>query len=494
MEPSGVAVTYGELAGCSNRAAQLFRSLGLRAGDGIAVCMENHARYLEVCWAAHNAGLYYTPISSRLRASEVAHVILDSGAGVLIMSKALAGIAAGLPGEVLERLRCYMLDGTIDQFASYEAAIAAWPDASLPDEVQGAAMVYSSGTTGVPKGVKPALPGLRPEEPAVLAAKLVELYCFGADTVYLSTAPLYHAAPLKFSMAVLAAGGTCVILEKFDPEGALRCIAEHGVTHSQWVPTMFIRMLRLPEAIRRHYDLSTHRLAIHAAAPCPVVVKEQMLAWWGPIVHEYYGGSESIGMCAITPQEWLGHKGSVGRAVRGELHILSDEGVELPPNHTGTVYFANGSQFQYHNDPEKTARAHNDRGWATFGDIGHVDEEGYLYLTDRRDYVIISGGVNIYPQEAENLLSLHAKVADVAVFGVPNDEFGEEVKAVVLPRSMDDAGPALAQELIEHCKRHLSSIKCPRSIDFASDLPREPTGKLLKRLIRERYWTEHRRG
>ena len=255
------------------------------------------------------------------------------------------------------------------------------------------------------------------------------------------------------------AGGTSIVLEKFDPEGALRCIAEHGVTHSQWVPTMFIRMLRLPEATRNRYTLTTHRLAIHAAAPCPVDVKEQMLAWWGPIVHEYYGGSESIGMCAITPEEWLWHKGSVGRAVRGELHILDEQGTELPPHHTGTVYFANGGQFLYHNDPAKTARAHNDKGWATFGDIGHVDEEGYLYLTDRRDYVINSGGVNIHPQEAENLLCLHEKVADVAVFGVPNEEFGEEVKAVVVPRSMDDAGPSLATG----ADRALQTPPCPAS-------------------------------
>jgi acyl-CoA synthetase (AMP-forming)/AMP-acid ligase II len=353
-------------------------------------------------------------------------------------------------------------------------------------------MVYSSGTTGAPKGVKPGLPGLRPDQPAALVTKLIELYRFGDDTVYLSTAPLYHTAPLKFSMTVLAAGGTLIVLEKFDPELALRSIAAHGVTHSQWVPTMFIRLLRLPESTRNRYDVSTHSVAIHAAAPCPVGVKEQMLAWWGPIVYEYYGGSESIGMCAIEPQEWLQHKGSVGRAVRGELHIVGEDGIELPPHCTGTVFFANGGQFQYHNDAEKTARAHNEQGWATFGDIGHVDEEGYLYLTDRRDYVINSGGVNVYPQEAENLLCLHAKVADVAVFGIPNDEFGEEVKAVVVPRSMDDAGSALEQELIEHCKRHLSSIKCPRTIDFAADLPREPTGKLLKRQIRARYWPERR--
>jgi long-chain acyl-CoA synthetase len=489
MHPSGAAVTYVELAERANRAAQLFRSLGLRPGDGIAICMENHPRYLELCWAAHNAGLYYTPISSRLRPGETAYIVRDSGARVLIVSAALAATAAGLPGDLLAQLRCYMVDSTIEGFASYEAAIATRPDAPLPDEIQGAAMVYSSGTTGAPKGVKPALPGLRPDEPAPLAKKLIELYGFGADTVYLSTAPLYHTAPLKFSLAALAAGGTVIVMEKFDAEGGLRCIQQYGVTHSQWVPTMFIRMLRLPEVTRGRYDLVTHKLAIHAAAPCPVDVKEQMLEWWGPIVHEYYGGSESIGMCAIGPQEWLRHKGSVGKAVRGELHVIDERGDELPPYATGTVYFANGGQFEYHNDPAKTVRAHNDRGWATFGDIGHVDDEGYLYLTDRRDYVINSGGVNIYPQEAENLLCLHDKVADVAVFGVPNEEFGEEVKAVVVPRSMDEAGPALAQELIDHCKLHLSSIKCPRSIDFVSDLPREPTGKLVKRQIRAKYWT-----
>jgi long-chain acyl-CoA synthetase len=488
MAPSGTTVTYAELAERSNRAAQLFRSLGLKAGDGVALCMENHVRYFEICWAAHNAGLYYTPVSSRLHAEEVAYIVRDCGARVLIVSAALRAALVSLPRLLGEGIRCYMVGGTAPGYASYEVETAGMSTEPGSDETQGVAMVYSSGTTGHPKGVKPALPNLRVDEPAALPARLIQLYGFDANTIYLSPAPLYHTAPLKFNMTVLAAGGTCIILEKFDAQLATTSIGRYRVTHSQWVPTMFIRMLRLPAEIQALYEGSTHRIAIHAAAPCPVDVKMSMLQWWGPIIHEYYSGSESIGMCAIGPEEWMRHQGSVGKAVRGELHILGEDGRELPPQQTGLVFFANGGELQYHNDPVKTARAHNEKGWATIGDIGHVDEDGYLYLTDRRDYVINSGGVNIYPQEAENLLSTHPKILDVAVFGIPNAEFGEEVKAVAVLRVPAEAGAALEQELIGYCRQHLSSIKCPKSIDFASDLPREPTGKLLKKRIRDRYW------
>jgi long-chain acyl-CoA synthetase len=488
MVPSGVRVTYRELAERSNRTAHLFRSLGLKAGDGIALCMENHARYFEICWAAHNVGLYYTPISSRLHADEVAYIVRDSGVRVLIISAAMYALHATLPSLLGPEIHRYMVDGVERGFASYEAAIGAMPASPCSGETQGAAMVYSSGTTGHPKGVKPALPGLAIDEPAALPTRLVQLYGFDSNSIYLSPAPLYHTAPLKFNMTVLAAGGTSVILEKFDAERAMRLIGEYGVTHSQWVPTMFIRMLRLPDAVRAAYDGSTHRIAIHSAAPCPVDVKRAMLQWWGPIVYEYYSGSESIGMCAIGPEDWMRHPGSVGRAVRGELHILSEDGGELPPNQSGVVFFANGGPLAYHNDAAKTARAHNDKGWATIGDIGHVDADGYLYLTDRRDYVINSGGVNIYPQEAENLLSTHPKVLDVAVFGIPNAEFGEEVKAVAVLRSPAGAGALLEKELIDYCRQHLSPIKCPRSIDFVAELPREPTGKLVKKRLRDPYW------
>jgi acyl-CoA synthetase (AMP-forming)/AMP-acid ligase II len=488
MVPSGTAVTYAQLTERSNRGAQLFRSLGLEAGDGIALCMENHPGFFDVCWAAHNAGLYYTPVSSRLHAEEAAYIIRDCGARVLVVSAAMCKALSSLPALLGGGVRCFTFGAAVPGFESYDSAIAGVPAGPLASETQGIAMVYSSGTTGHPKGIKAPLPNLRVDEPAALPTRLIELYGFDAGTVYFSPAPLYHAAPLKYNMTVMAAGGTCIIMEKFDAELAVDSIGRHRVTHSQWVPTMFIRLLGLPDEVRARYDGSSHRFAIHAAAPCPVDVKLAMLEWWGPIVYEYYSGSESIGMCAIGPQEWLRHRGSVGKAVRGDLHIVAEDGRELPPGETGLVYFANCGVLRYHNDPAKTARAHNDRGWATIGDIGHVDEEGYLYLTDRRDYVINSGGVNIYPQEAENLLSVHPKILDVAVFGIPNREFGEEVKAVAVLRVPEQAGAALEQELIGYCRQHLSPIKCPKSVDFAAELPREPTGKLVKKRIRDTYW------
>jgi acyl-CoA synthetase (AMP-forming)/AMP-acid ligase II len=499
MAGSGERVSFATLVANTNRAAQLLRSLGLKAGDCIAICMENNSRYFELCWAAHNAGLYYTPISSRLKSSEVAYIVADCGARVLFASSSLREVAVAALQAQRNTVAGFMICGASTDsagagFTSYEQALALLP-AAPPGElthesVQGTTMMYSSGTTGAPKGIKPPLSELPVEQLAALPLRLRELYGFDAGTVYLSPAPLYHAAPLKFCLAVLAAGGTVVVMEKFDAEHALRCIQEHRITHSQWVPTMFSRLLKLPDEVRQRYKLSSQRLAIHSAAPCSIEIKEQMLQWWGPIVHEYYSGSESIGMCAIGPEEWLLRKGSVGKAARGIPHVLGESGEELPPGSTGLIYFETATTLRYHNDPQKTARAHNDKGWATMGDVGYIDADGYIYLTDRRDFVIISGGVNIYPQEGEAVLAAHPSVSDVAMFGVPNEDFGEEVKAVVVPQQLADAGPGLEKELIDFCRGRLSSIKCPRTIDFVSELPREPTGKLLKKQLRQRYWDE----
>ena len=489
MAGTGETVTYAELDRRSNQLAHLFRSRGLRRGDSVAVFMENNARYFEVTWAAQRAGLYYTAISSRLTPGEVAYILEDCGAKALVTSKSKADVAAvavaAVPG-VETRLVCL---GTADGFEPYEEVRDAQPAGPIADEAEGQDMLYSSGTTGQPKGVKVPLP---PEGPMGTAPGVymlaVGLYGLTADSVYLSPAPLYHAAPLRFTMSWMRAGATVIVMEHFDPLEYLQLVERYRVTHSQVVPTMFVRMLKLDEETRKAIDVSSLQVVIHAAAPCPVPVKRQMIEWWGPVIYEYYAGTEGNGFTAITSEEWLAHPGSVGRAILGTVHIVGEDGEEVPTGEPGTVFFESGSPFEYHNDPEKTAASRNDKGWSTLGDVGHVDEEGYLYLTDRKAYMIISGGVNIYPQEAENLLVTHPKVMDVAVFGVPNEEMGEEVKAVVQPVDMADAGPALERELIEYCKASLASFKCPRSVDFEAELPRHPTGKLYKRLLRDRYW------
>ena len=450
-------------------------------GDRVAIWMENVPSFFEICWAATNAGLLFVPVSARLKTDEAAYIVRDCDAKLVIASVGLAH--EDLVTQLAGATPVLVVGGP----STYEAAVADMPITPIADEVRGMPMVYSSGTTGRPKGIAPVFDSAPIGEPPAVAAALYRLYGFDEETVYLSPAPLYHTAPLKFVLAVQAAGGTVVVMEKFDPAAALAAIERYRVTHSQWVPTMFVRMLALPDGDKA-CDLSSHRLAIHSAAPCPIEIKERMLTWWGPIIHEYYGGSESVGMCAIGPAEWLAKKGSVGRASRGTVHVLDEEGRALGPNQTGLVHFEGGSKFAYHKDDAKTARSITRDGWGTFGDIGHVDEDGYVFLTDRRDYVIISGGVNIYPQEAENILAAHPKVEDVAVFGVPNAEYGEEVKAVVSPRAPAEAGPALAAELIAHCRSRLATNKCPRTIDFEADMPREPNGKLLKRKLKARYW------
>jgi acyl-CoA synthetase (AMP-forming)/AMP-acid ligase II len=487
MADSGDRVTFGELEATSNQGARLFRQQGLRPGDHIAIMLENHPRFLQICWAAQRAGLYYTAISWRLQREEVEYIVNNCEARVFITSAARRDLALSLAGRIPKVERCYMVDGVCAGFDSWEHAIAAMPMQPIDDQTEGAAMLYSSGTTGYPKGIKRPLSGVAFGEANALPV-MTTLYGAGADSIYLSPAPLYHAAPLGFSMACLRNGIQVVVMEHFDAERALACIETYRITHSQWVPTMFVRMLKLPGELRTKYDLSSLECAIHAAAPCPIPVKEQMIEWWGLVLYEYYAGTEGNGFVQLNSQEWLAHKGSVGRALNCTVHICDDDGNELPVGEPGTIYFGGGAAFEYYKDPNKTAQSRHPQGWSTLGDVGYLDAEGYVYLTDRKHFMIISGGVNIYPQEAENLLITHPKVYDVAVFGVPSEDFGEEVKAVVQPVDMRDAGPQLEQELIEFCRGHLSHIKCPRSIDFDAELPRHPTGKLYKRLVKDRYW------
>jgi len=493
MAASGETVTYEQLNARSCQTSQLFRSMGLQIGDHIALLMENNARFLEICIGAARSGLFYTAISSRLTAPEAAYIIKDCGAKLFISSVAKGAVAAELLSDMSAVQTKLMVDGTIDGGDSYEALRDQMPEAAIADEAAGVDMLYSSGTTGKPKGVKIPLPTMKVgEEVGSMSMLSKGLYGFGREMIYLSPAPLYHAAPLRYNLATLLFGGTTVVMEDFNEEEALRLIEKHQITHSQWVPTMFVKMLKLPEDVRSKYDMSSLHFAIHAAAPCPIEIKEKMIDWWGPVIFEYYAGSEGNGFCAINSEEWLAHKGSVGKSILGVVHICDDEGEELPVGEAGTIYFADGPQFEYYNDPDKTKESKHAKGWTTLGDVGRVDEDGFLYLTDRKAFMIISGGVNIYPQEAENRLIMHPRVADVAVFGVPNEDFGEEVKAVVQPMDWADAGPELAEELMAFCQQGLTKIKCPRSVDFDKELPRHPTGKLYKRLLRDKYWADHK--
>ena len=488
MAGSGEVLTYAELDERATRLANVLASLGLEPGDHVAFCIENQIRFLEVAWGCHYAGLYYTAASTRLTPDELSYIVDDCGAKVLIASHALADLAAGTIDATPKVTARLMLDGTVEGFDAYEAAVDAASPEPREKRQEGVDMLYSSGTTGKPKGVQVPLPGTELGTKPALSMVAEGLFAYSDQMRYLNPAPLYHAAPLRFTMGVHRVGGTAVIMEKFDPAGALALIEEHRTTHSQWVPTMFIRMLKLPDEERAAHDVSSMEVMFHAAAPCPVEVKRRIIEWFGPIVHEYYAGTEGNGFVYCDSAGWLAHPGTVGQNLLGTLHITDDDGKELPAGEPGTIWFEGGATFEYHNDPEKTAGSRHPEGWTTLGDVGRLDEDGFLYLTDRKAYMIITGGVNVYPQEAENALALHPKVADVAVFGVPNEDFGEEVKAVVQPLDMDDAGPELAAELISYCRDRLADVKCPRSVDFRPELPRHPTGKLYKRLLKDEYW------
>ena len=492
MARSGETIAYREFEARANRLAHLLRAIGLKRLDHYAIFMENHPRYVECCAAGERSGLYYTAVNSYLTAPEVAYIVNNSLSRVLITSEAKRVIAlqafADCPGVEI----CLIVDGPGEgsRVRNLGEAAAEFPAGPIADESLGGAMLYSSGTTGRPKGVLRPLPDQPPEEPLSALAARLNVWRFREGQIYLSPAPLYHSAPLAGVGGTIRRGGTVVVMERFDPEAFLALVEKHRVTHAQLVPTMFSRMLKLPEAVRRAYDLSSLEVAIHAAAPCPAPVKRAMIEWWGPIILEYYSATEAMGMTVCDSAEWLAHPGTVGKSAFGELHVLDDEMREVPAGETGKIWFRTASPFEYFNDPVRTAEVNSpDRTMSTLGDIGHVDEEGYLYLTDRASFMIISGGVNIYPQECENLLVTHPKVADAAVFGVPNEEMGEEVKAVVELMPGVAPGAETEAELIAFCRERLAHLKCPRSIDFEAELPRLPTGKLYKAPLRERYWT-----
>lgn len=490
MVPHGEVVTYRQLDERSNRLAHLLRGRGLRRGDHIAILLENHPRYFEVIWAAFRSGLYVTPINSHLGGEEAGYVIEDCGARALVTSVRLAQLVADI-GPYLARVETLLaVDGHVDGFERYEEALEIHPSTPIDDESDGAWMLYSSGTTGRPKGIKTALRSDPPGTATGLELLLRGLYGIDQDSRYLCPAPLYHAAPLGWSVAAQRMGCSVVVMERFDAEDALSAIDRYGITHAQFVPTHFIRMLKLPEESRRAHDHSSLQVVVHAAAPCPVEVKRAMLQWWGPIIYEYYAGSEGTGFCAAGPEEWMAHPGTVGKPILGTVHILEADGLEVERGETGQIWFESNLAFEYHNDPAKTAAAFNDRGWSTLGDIGYVDKDGFVFLTDRASDMIISGGVNIYPREVENLILTHPGVADVAVIGVPDDDLGEAVKAVVQPAVGTIGDVVLAADLIAYCRRNLAGFKCPRTIDFDNELPRLQTGKLLKRVIRERYADE----
>lgn len=489
---SGERLSYGELNARSNQLAQLLWNQGLRPNDHLAIFMENNLRFFEVVWAALRSGLYLTTINRYLTTEEAGYILDNCEARALVTSWHLQEVAQPLHQYAPNCARWLMTDGAADGYEPYEEAIAGFSAEPLPDEPAGQLMLYSSGTTGRPKGIlRPPLQHKIHENAGPVGALQSGLWGFDENTVYLSPAPLYHSAPIGFCTAAQALGGTVVMLPRFDELGALQAIQDHGVTHSQWVPTMFTRMLKLPEEQRTAFDLSSHRVAIHAAAPCPVGIKQQMFDWWGPIIYEYYGGTELNGLVHCTPHEWLAHPGTVGKPVLGIPHICDESGAELTSGENGIVYFELPQMpFEYFKEQEKTRDAQHPQhaNWSALGDVGYLDDDGFLYLTDRASFMIISGGVNIYPQEIEDAMIMHDKVADVAVIGVPNEEMGEEVKAIIQPIPGVEADDTLQAELMAYAREHIAHYKCPRSIDFMDELPRLPTGKLYKRLIKDAYW------
>ena len=490
MNGDGAKITYSELDARSVRIANSLAQAGLGFGSAVGVLLENAIHTYEVMWACQRSGIRYTPLNTRLTVEEIAYILNDCGAEIFITSPKFAAVASEVAGLTPNVRRRFCVSGSIDGHEDLDAIASTMSDAPEYEELEGHPMMYSSGTTGKPKGVKRGHTRAPAGSAAPIAVFMTTPMAYDEQTVYLNPAPLYHAAPMGWSMAVHRYGGTVVCMDHFNEVDALQLIEKHGVTHAQFVPTMFVRMLKLPASERTRFDLSSLRAVVHAAAPCPVEVKQQMIEWWGNIIYEYCAATEGHGITWIGPEEWLSHPGSVGKPLLGEIHICADDLSELPRGEVGVIWFGGVPvQLEYHNDPAKTAESTHPQGWLTVWDMGWVDEDGYLYLTDRKSHMIISGGVNIYPQESEDLLIAHPMVADAAVIGVPDDEMGEQVKGVVILADPSKASPEVERELIDYLKTRLASYKCPKSIDFVTELPRQENGKLIKRALRDRYWS-----
>ncbi len=489
MHPSGTSVSFAELEAAGNRIAHALRGAGLRAGDVVAILMENNAHIHAFMWGARRAGLYYVLVNTHLTGPEAAYIVQSSGARAIVGSRATGGVCqslGGLLGESLPELRL-IADDDLEGWSRYPEAVAAQPDSPIADELEGDLLQYSSGTTGRPKGIMRELSRRSPAETPPLLTPLLDAIGLGRDAVYLNPAPLYHTAPSYWSMSAQALGASVVVMERFDPLAALEAIERFRVTHAQFVPAMFVRMLKLPRGVRESFDVTSLQRLVHAAAPCPVEIKRQMIDWWGPIVDEFYSSSEGAGTTFITAEEWLSHPGSVGRPLTGVPHVLGAGGAELPSGEVGDIYFEGGLPFSYLDDADKTASGRDHRGWVTVGDVGYLDKGGYLYLTDRRHHTIISGGVNIYPREAEDALIEHPAVLDAAVFGIPDSEMGQTVVAAV--QLVDGSRPdeVFALELIEYLRSRLAGYKCPRTIGFEAQLPRSDAGKLYKQQLIAKY-------
>jgi len=494
MIGEGGALTNLELESRSRRLAQYWNGKGLRPGDHVAIFAENTPEYFEVYWAAMRSGFYLTPVNRYLQAEEAGYILSNSGARSLIATQTLASVAIEALKQNPQCIHNLLVGGETAGFDPYEQALASAPDKPLPREPRGEVMVYSSGTTGRPKGIKRPLSGLTIDQEYKPYSPVLRLLKNDEATRMLVTAPLYHTAPLGHAVGAQSFGGGVYCMDKFDPEAALAAIEHYRITHAYWVPTMFVRLLKLPDEVRRRYDISSLEVSIHTAAPCPVDVKKRMLDWFGPTIYEYYGGSEFTGLTWADPLDWLKHPGTVGKAMLGIVRVCDDAGAVLEPGQNGTIYFENASvTLRYHEDPDKTTSVQHPEhaDWTTLGDVGYLDAEGWLYLTDRKTFMIIAGGVNIYPQEIEDCLIQHAAIEDVAIIGVPNADLGEEVKAVVQLRQGVDATPALAADIIAYARTRIAHFKAPRSVDFVAELPRLPTGKLYKRLLRDQYWAGH---
>jgi len=496
MADTGESLTFAELEANSARLARLWHAAGLRQGDHVALMMGNHLRFMEIYWAAMRSGLFFTTVNAFLTQHEVDHIVRDSGARAVIVDAAVGEQAAAIARMPDAPPVLHAVGGAVEGFASYEEALAQHPAEPLAEEPMGARLLYSSGSTGLPKAIERSLPGVDVRLGAQYHGDwLAQNYDMTWRSVAISPAPLYHAAPLSYAAGTHAVGATLVLMRKFDAEPLLAGIERYGATHALMVPTMFVRLLRLPDEVRAAADLRSLQYAVHGAAPCPVPVKRAMIEWWGPVISEYYAGTEDNGSTFISSTEWLAHPGSVGRAAPGSvIHICDQHGEEVPAGTDGVIYFEQVGAgvlepFTYHGAPEKTdgSRHPAHPRWTTLGDVGHLDEDGYLYLTDRVDYMIIAGGVNISPQEIEDSLMTHPAVLDVAVFGIPHPDLGQEVKAVVQLADGFTPDDATAAELLAFAGERLARHKVPRSLDFLPELPRSAAGKLYKRRLQTQY-------